>query len=75
MVSSIGYGEYAGQSGLTTRGFYTAVILPDGALERTFKVVNQVEAAIRSNPNNQDIIAFTDSASGGGFRNNAATLS
>jgi hydrophobe/amphiphile efflux-1 (HAE1) family protein len=59
------------------QGFYiTAVILPDGAtLERTFKVVNQVEAAIRSNPNNQDIIAFTGfDFIGGGFRNNAATL-
>ncbi len=59
------------------QGFYiTAVILPDGAtLERTFKVVNQVEAAIRSNPNNQDIIAFTGfDFIGGGFRNNAATI-
>jgi HAE1 family hydrophobic/amphiphilic exporter-1/multidrug efflux pump len=59
------------------QGFYiTAVILPDGAtLERTFKVVNQVEEAIRSNPNNQDIIAFTGfDFIGGGFRNNAATL-
>ena len=59
------------------QGFYiAAVILPDGAtLERTFKVVNQVEEAIRSNPNNQDIIAFTGfDFIGGGFRNNAATL-
>jgi HAE1 family hydrophobic/amphiphilic exporter-1/multidrug efflux pump len=59
------------------QGFYiTAVILPDGAtLERTFKVVNQVEEAIRSNPNNLDIIAFTGfDFIGGGFRNNAATL-
>ncbi len=59
------------------QGFYiAAVILPDGAtLERTFKVVNQVEAAIRSNPNNQDIIAFTGfDFIGGGFRNNAATI-
>ncbi len=59
------------------QGFYiTVVILPDGAtLERTFKVVNQVEAAIRSNPNNQDIIAFTGfDFVGGTFRNNAATI-
>ncbi len=59
------------------QGFYIAVVvLPDGAtLERTFKVVNQVEAAIRSNPNNQDIIAFTGfDFVGGGFRNNAATI-
>ena len=43
------------------QGFYiSAVILPDGAtLERTDRVVKQVEEAIRSNPNNQDIIAFT----------------
>ncbi len=59
------------------QGFYiSAVILPDGAtLERTFKVVTKVEDAIRSNPNNQDIIAFTGfDFIGGGFRNNAATL-
>jgi HAE1 family hydrophobic/amphiphilic exporter-1/multidrug efflux pump len=59
------------------QGYYiSAVILPDGAtLERTFKVVNQVEQAIRSNPNNQDIIAFTGfDFIGGGFRNNAATI-
>jgi len=59
------------------QGFYiSAVILPDGAtLERTFKVVSQVEQAIRSNPNNQDIVAFTGfDFIGGGFRNNAATL-
>jgi multidrug efflux pump len=59
------------------QGFYiTAVILPDGAtLERTFKVVNEVEKAIRSNPNNEDIIAFTGfDFIGGGFRNNAATI-
>ena len=43
------------------QGFYiAAVILPDGAtLERTDKVVKQVEEAIRANPANQDIIAFT----------------
>jgi len=59
------------------QGFYiSAVILPDGStLERTFKVVNKVEEAIRSNPNNQDIVAFTGfDFIGGGFRNNAATI-
>ncbi|MET0441671.1 MAG: efflux RND transporter permease subunit, partial [Casimicrobiaceae bacterium] len=59
------------------QGFYiSAVILPDGAtLERTFNVVTKVEEAIRSNPNNQDIIAFTGfDFLGGGFRNNAATI-
>jgi HAE1 family hydrophobic/amphiphilic exporter-1/multidrug efflux pump len=59
------------------QGFYiSAVILPDGAtLERTFRVVSQVEQAIRSNPNNQDIVAFTGfDFIGGGFRNNAATI-
>jgi hydrophobe/amphiphile efflux-1 (HAE1) family protein len=59
------------------QGFYiSAVILPDGAtLERTQKVVDEVEAAIRSNPNNQDVIAFTGfDFIGGGFRNNAATI-
>ena len=59
------------------QGFYiSAVILPDGAtLERTFKVVAQVEEAIRSNPNNQDTISFTGfDFIGGGFRNNAATI-
>src|SRR5207302_1575590 len=59
------------------QGYYiSAVILPDGStLERTFKVVNEVEKAIRSNPNNQDIIAFTGfDFIGGGFRNNAATI-
>jgi len=59
------------------QGFYiAAVILPDGAtLERTDKVVSQVSDAIRSNPNNQDIVAFTGfDFIGGGFRNNAATI-
>ncbi|MEP7063729.1 MAG: efflux RND transporter permease subunit [Betaproteobacteria bacterium] len=59
------------------QGFYiSAVILPDGAtLERTQKVVEQVEAAVRSNPNNKDVVAFTGfDFIGGGFRNNAATL-
>src|SRR5690348_12764655 len=59
------------------QGFYiSAVILPDGAtLERTDKVVTKVTEAIRSNPNNQDTIAFTGfDFIGGGFRNNAATI-
>jgi HAE1 family hydrophobic/amphiphilic exporter-1/multidrug efflux pump len=59
------------------QGFYiSAVILPDGAtLERTDKVVSQVVQAIRSNPNNEDIVAFTGfDFIGGGFRNNAATI-
>jgi hydrophobe/amphiphile efflux-1 (HAE1) family protein len=59
------------------QGFYiSAVILPDGAtLERTQKVVDQVVEAVRSNPNNQDVVAFTGfDFIGGGFRNNAATL-
>ncbi|HYR00221.1 MAG TPA: efflux RND transporter permease subunit, partial [Casimicrobiaceae bacterium] len=59
------------------QGFYiSAVILPDGAtLNRTDKVVAQVEQAIRSNPNNQDIVSFTGfDFLGGGFRNNAATI-
>jgi HAE1 family hydrophobic/amphiphilic exporter-1/multidrug efflux pump len=59
------------------QGFYIgAVFLPDGAsLERTDKVVQQVEAAIRANPANQDVVSFTGfDFIGGGFRNNAATL-
>ncbi len=59
------------------QGYYiAAVILPDGAtLDRTAKVVAQVEAAIHSNPANQDIIAFTGfDFIGGGYRNNAATI-
>jgi len=59
------------------QGFYiTVVILPDGAtLDRTFKVVSQVEEAVRSNPNNLDIVSFTGfDFVGGGFRNNAATM-
>ena len=52
------------------------MFLPDGAsLERTDKVVKQVEEAIRANPANQDIVSFTGfDFIGGGFRNNAATL-
>jgi len=59
------------------QGFYIgAVILPDGAtLERTTRVVEQVEAAVRSNSDNQDVVAFAGfDFIGGGFRNNAATL-
>jgi HAE1 family hydrophobic/amphiphilic exporter-1/multidrug efflux pump len=59
------------------QGYYiTVVILPDGAsLERTQKVVEQVEQAIRANPANEDIVAFTGfDFIGGGFRNNAATI-
>jgi HAE1 family hydrophobic/amphiphilic exporter-1/multidrug efflux pump len=59
------------------QGFYiTAVILPDGAtLERTDKVVAQVVEAIRSNPANEDAVAFTGfDFLGGYFHNNAATI-
>ncbi|HEX6362000.1 MAG TPA: efflux RND transporter permease subunit, partial [Albitalea sp.] len=56
--------------------FFSAVILPDGAsLQRTDKVVRQVSEIIKSNPANQDVIAFTGfDFLGGGFRNNAATI-
>ena len=59
------------------QGFYiAAVILPDGAtLERTDKVVQEVVDIIKSNPNNQDTIAFTGfDFLGGAFRNSAATI-
>jgi multidrug efflux pump len=59
------------------QGFYiAAVVLPDGAtLERTDKVVDEVTRAIRSNPANLDVVAFTGfDFLGGGFRNNAATI-
>ena len=59
------------------QGFYiSAVILPDGAsLQRTDKVVNEVVEILRSNPVNQDVVAFTGfDFLGGGFRNNAATI-
>ena len=59
------------------QGYYiAAVILPDGAsLQRTDKVVSEVVRRIQSNPNNQDVIAFTGfDFLGGGFRNNAATI-
>jgi HAE1 family hydrophobic/amphiphilic exporter-1/multidrug efflux pump len=56
--------------------FISAVILPDGAtLQRTDKVVNEVVQILQSNPNNEDVVAFTGfDFIGGGFRNNAATI-
>ena len=59
------------------QGFYiAAVYLPDGAsLERTDKVVDRVIQAIKSNPNNQNVVSFSGfDFLGGGFKNNAATL-
>jgi HAE1 family hydrophobic/amphiphilic exporter-1/multidrug efflux pump len=60
------------------QGWYFApVILPDGAsLARTDKMVEQVSAAIRSNPFNEHVMAFTgfDFAGGFVFRENAATI-
>jgi len=59
------------------QGYYiAAVILPDGSsLERTDAIVRQVTEIIKSNPANQDVIAFTGfDFLGGGYRNNAATL-
>jgi multidrug efflux pump len=59
------------------RGFFISmVILPDGAsLQRTDRMVNEVVAILKSNPVNEDVVAFTGfDFIGGGFRNNAATL-
>jgi len=59
------------------QGYYiAAVFLPDGAtLERTDKVVNEVVNIIKSNPANEDAVAFTGmDFLGGGFRNSAATI-
>ncbi len=59
------------------QGYYiAAVFLPDGAsLDRTDKVVDEVIAAIQSNPNNQDVVSFSGfDFLGGGYKNNAATL-
>jgi len=59
------------------QGFYiSAVFLPDGAsLERTQKVVDEVIAAIQSNPANENVVSFTGfDFLGGGYKNNAATL-
>jgi multidrug efflux pump len=59
------------------QGFYiAAVFLPDGAsLDRTDKVVAEVLAAIKSNPDNENVVAFTGfDFLGGGYRNSAATI-
>ena len=59
------------------QGYYiAAVILPDGAtLERTDKVVAKVIEQIKSNPANENAVAFTGfDFLGGYFRNNAATI-
>jgi multidrug efflux pump len=60
------------------QGWYFApIILPDGAsLQRTDKMVQEVVAAIRSNPFNEHVMAFTgfDFAGGFVFRENAATI-
>jgi multidrug efflux pump len=60
------------------QGWYFApVLLPDGAsLERTDKVVSEVTQAVRSNPFNEHVMAFTgfDFAGGFVFRENAATI-
>jgi len=59
------------------QGYYiAAVFLPDGAtLQRTDKVVNEVVKAIKSNPANENAVAFTGfDFLGGGFRNSAATI-
>ena len=60
------------------QGWYFApVILPDGAsLARTDRMVEEVSAAIKSNPFNEHVMAFTgfDFAGGFVFRENAATI-
>jgi HAE1 family hydrophobic/amphiphilic exporter-1/multidrug efflux pump len=59
------------------QGYYiAAVILPDGAtLERTDRVVDEVVRAIKSNPANENAVAFTGfDFLAGYFRNNAATI-
>jgi hydrophobe/amphiphile efflux-1 (HAE1) family protein len=59
------------------QGYYIgAVFLPDGAtLQRTDKVVTEVQQAMLSNPANQYSVAFTGmDFLGGGFRNSAATI-
>jgi len=59
------------------QGFYiAAVFLPDGAtLERTDKVVGEVVNIIKSNPANDNAVAFTGfDFLGGSFRNSAATI-
>ena len=59
------------------QGFYiSAIFLPDGAsLTRTEEVVKEVTKAVKSNPANLNVIAFTGfDFIGGGYKNNAATL-
>ena len=59
------------------QGYYiAAVFLPDGAtLDRTDKVVAEVVNIIKSNPANENAVAFTGmDFLGGGFRNSAATI-
>jgi hydrophobe/amphiphile efflux-1 (HAE1) family protein len=59
------------------QGYYiAAVFLPDGAtLERTDKVVSEVLEIIKSNPANENAVAFTGfDFLGGSFRNSAATI-
>ncbi|MCL4759965.1 MAG: multidrug efflux RND transporter permease subunit [Rhodocyclaceae bacterium] len=59
------------------QGYYiSAVYLPDGAsLERTDKVVAQVVEAMRANPANKDVVAFTGfDFIGGSYKNSAATI-
>ncbi|WP_301100663.1 efflux RND transporter permease subunit [Propionivibrio sp.] len=59
------------------QGYYiSAVYLPDGAsLERTDRIVKDVEAIIRNNPNVAHTMVFTGfDFIGGSFKNNAATF-
>ncbi len=59
------------------QGYYiTAVYLPDGAsLERTDRIVQEVDSIIRENPNVARSIVFTGfDFIGGSFKNNAATF-
>ena len=59
------------------QGYYiTAVYLPDGAsLERTDRIVRQVDAILRSNPDIEYTVAFTGlDFLGGSFKSNAATF-
>jgi HAE1 family hydrophobic/amphiphilic exporter-1/multidrug efflux pump len=59
------------------QGYYiAAVFLPDGAtLERTDRVVSEVLEIIKSNPANENAVAFTGfDFLGGSFRNSAATI-
>jgi len=59
------------------QGYYiAAVILPDGAtLDRTDRVVREVVDIIKSNPYNENAVAFTGfDFLGGAFRNSAATI-